>query len=98
VVEPEIDTLDVNQCALGGIAKTQWAVFQASHQTPGGGPVEALPLVPTVRLRLRHRCSLEDAKKSAHAAREARKALLALGGCADRGESQRRAGRSSECA
>jgi hypothetical protein len=50
VVEPEIDPLNVEECAIGGLAKTQWSVYQARYKNDKG-PTEALPLVPTVRLR-----------------------------------------------
>lgn len=50
VVEKEIDPLNVDECAIGGLARTQWSVYQA----PGAkvGPTEVRPMVPTVRLRL----------------------------------------------
>jgi hypothetical protein len=50
VVEKEIDPLNVDECAIGGLAKTQWSVYQATGARTR--PVEARPMVPTVRLRL----------------------------------------------
>lgn len=64
VVEKEIDPLNIDECAIGGLAKTQWSVYQARFaanrptsaegvEPPGTAPTEARPLVPTARLRRR---------------------------------------------
>lgn len=54
VVEKEIDPLDIDECAIGGLAKTQWAVYQAKGAEGGTPrrPTDTRPLAPTVRLRL----------------------------------------------
>jgi hypothetical protein len=53
VVEKEIDPLNVDECAIGGLAKTQWSAYQPSKGAKDGWRAEAYPLVPTVRLRVK---------------------------------------------
>lgn len=50
VFEPEINPLNVDECAIGGLAKTQWSVYHPKDYTEGA-PAELRPMVPTVRLR-----------------------------------------------
>ncbi len=65
VFEPEINPLNVDECAIGGLAKTQWSVYQPEDYEKGR-PTELRPMVPTVRLRaVKADWKLEDSRKKA---------------------------------
>ncbi len=60
MVEPEIDPLNVDACAVGGLAKTQWSVYQPATRTGNDEPTALRPMVPNVRLRALHSIVLAE--------------------------------------
>lgn len=74
VVEPEVDPLNADACAVGGLAKTQWAVYQPGEHD-GKAPSELRPMVPTVRLRRKDPKSTVEPPKASLSANDLSSAL-----------------------